>query len=81
MAVARNDRADDESPHVLHPRFVVDAEQKPTAVILSIEEWNRLVEDLEDLADIRACMAAREETSEYIPLEQALEEIRNNRVP
>ena len=33
-----------------HPQFVTDPEGRKTAVILSIEEYNELLEDLSDLA-------------------------------
>lgn len=64
----------------LHPQFVVDATKTTIAVQLNIEEWHQVLDDLEDLADIRAFLAAKEEPGEYIPLEQALREIRANEV-
>jgi hypothetical protein len=36
----------------LHPQFVTDATGKKTAVLLPIEEYRLLLEDLEDLAAI-----------------------------
>lgn len=34
----------------LHPQYVTDADGRPTAVLLSIEAFEAMVEDLEDLA-------------------------------
>ena len=34
----------------LHPKYVTDAKGHQTAVVLPIEEFNSLLEDLEDLA-------------------------------
>jgi prevent-host-death family protein len=50
-------------------QFVVDEKGRRTAVLLPIEEYDRLVEAEEDLADIRAADEARAEGGEDIPLE------------
>lgn len=34
----------------LHPKFVTDASGKKTEVILSIDVFNQIIEDLEDLS-------------------------------
>ncbi len=36
----------------LHPKFVTDSEGRQTAVVLPIEEYNELLEDLDDLATV-----------------------------
>jgi len=36
----------------LHPQYVTDSKGHQTAVILPIEEFNGLIEDLEDLATV-----------------------------
>ncbi len=36
----------------LHPEFVIDSAGRQTAVILPIQEYNELIEDLDDLAVI-----------------------------
>lgn len=78
MAAVKEELPDDagESPRVLHPQFVVDAANKKTAVLLSIEDWNWVVEELEELHDIRAYEKAKANPSDGIPLEQAMAEIR-----
>ena len=36
----------------LHPQFVTNTEGRQTAVLLPIEEYNELLEDLDDLAAV-----------------------------
>jgi hypothetical protein len=65
--------------------FVTDAEGRRTKVILDIEEYEKLLETLEDLEDAREherVMAdVRAGREERIPWEQAKREIREGRVP
>lgn len=60
----------------VHPQYVVDEEQHPKAVLLPLEEWERVVEELEELDDIRAYDAAKADSQDAIPFEQAVREIR-----
>jgi len=59
----------------LHPQYVVDENQTPQAVILPVAEWEQVVEDLEELDDIRAFDLAKAGPQETIPFEQAVREI------
>ncbi len=59
----------------VHPQYVVDEQQHPKAVILPLEEWRRVVEELEELDDIRAYDAAKTDSQDAIPFEQAVKEI------
>ena len=61
--------------NALHPQFVVDENQTPTAVLLPIPEWQQVVEDLEELDEIRAFDLAKAGSQETIPFEQAVREI------
>ena len=61
---------------VVHPKFVVDENQNRTAVLLSYEEWEKIVEEMEELDDIRAYDKAKSHHSNPIPLEDAVEQIR-----
>jgi len=56
-------------------RYITNAKGKRVGVILDIEEYERIMTDLEDLADIRAYDSAKAEPDEAIPFEQAIEEI------
>ncbi|MFO8090243.1 MAG: hypothetical protein R6U13_10435 [Desulfatiglandaceae bacterium] len=59
----------------VHPEFVVDKEKRTKAVILPVSEWKQLMEDLEELDDIRAYDHAKAESDDSIPFEQAVREI------
>ena len=64
-------------------RYIIDETGKRRGVILDIEEYERLLEALEDLADLRAADEALREIAsgedELIPWEQAKREIREER--
>ena len=66
-------------------RYVVDENGKRVSVILPIEEYERMVEDLEELEDIRLYDEAKAELErgedELIPFDQAVREIKEGRVP
>jgi PHD/YefM family antitoxin component YafN of YafNO toxin-antitoxin module len=63
----------------IHPQYVVDQEQRRQAVLLPVAEWDQIVEELEELDDIRAYDEARAATQESIPFEQAVREIQEGR--
>ena len=68
----------------MEARYIVDENGKRMSVILPIEEYERLIESLEELEDIRAydeAKAALERgEDEVVPLDQAMREIREGRV-
>ncbi len=59
----------------LHPEYIVDEQQRRKAVLLPLAEWDRILEDLENLDDIRAFDAAKAGPQDTIPFEQAAREI------
>jgi len=59
----------------LHTEYVTDENGNKKAVVLPIEEWEKLVEELEELEDIRAYDAAKAEPSEPVPFDEALNEL------
>lgn len=65
-------------------RYVTDENGKRVEVIMPVEEYERLVEELEELEDVRLYDEAKAEIecegSEPIPLEQAMREIREGKV-
>lgn len=63
----------------VHPEIVIDRMRKPKAVLLPYSEWNRVMEDMEELEDIRAYDRAKARHDEAIPLEQAVRELRKKR--
>jgi len=56
-------------------QFITNEKGERVAVIVSIEDYEEMVEVLEDLADIRAIDEAKASNETPIPLEQALAEI------
>jgi hypothetical protein len=57
-------------------QFLVDDKGQRTAVLLPIEEYDRLVEAEEDLADLRAADEARAEGGDAIPWEEVKARLR-----
>ncbi|MDZ7832269.1 MAG: hypothetical protein U5L07_11000 [Desulfobacterales bacterium] len=60
---------------ILNPQYVVDNKKNPRGVLLSIEEWEQVVDELEELEDIRAYDAAKAGPQDSLPFEQAVREI------
>lgn len=56
-------------------RFVVDEEGKRTEVILEVEDYYKLLDELEELEAIRAFDMAKASGADAIPFEQAVLEI------
>ncbi|MDP8948645.1 MAG: hypothetical protein M3N00_00130 [Actinomycetota bacterium] len=65
-------------------RYVVDENGKRVSVILPVEEYERLLEELEEPEDIRLYDEAKAEIeregSEVVPLKRAMREIREGKV-
>jgi hypothetical protein len=61
---------------LVKPRYLVDEHQTPTDVILTIEEWRRIVEELEELRAYDAAVAEKQVT---IPLDTVTSEVRARR--
>ena len=59
--------------------YVVDENGARVGVILPIEEYRKLMEELEELESIRAYDAAKSSGDEAIPFEQAVREIERDR--
>ncbi len=59
----------------INPQYVVDQKQRRKSVLLSLAEWERILEELEELDDIRAYDAAKKAPQESVPFEQAVREI------
>jgi hypothetical protein len=56
-------------------RFIVDENGQRIGVLLDIEDYQRLLAELEELEAIRAYDTAKASGDEVLPLEQALAEI------
>lgn len=60
-------------------QFLTNEKGEKIAVVISIREYEELLEEIEDLQAVREYDAAKASGEEPIPLEQALDEIRRNR--
>ncbi len=69
------DILEDIMPVTLNPQYVVDNKKIPKAILLSIDEWEQIVKELEELEDIRAYDAAKAGPQDSLPFEQAISEI------
>jgi PHD/YefM family antitoxin component YafN of YafNO toxin-antitoxin module len=63
----------------LNEKYDINEKGKRVGVLLDWEEYQRLLEELEELAAIRAFDAAKASGGEAVPFEQAIEEIENKR--
>ena len=64
----------------INPRYIMNVKGKQTGVVLTVKEFNDLIEAYEDLEDIKACEEAKRRItsgeSEVISWEQMKEELR-----
>jgi hypothetical protein len=63
----------------MRTQFVTDDHGKKLAIILPIKEYNKMVDGLEELEDIKLYDAAKKGEQEFIDAEQAFEEIEKKR--
>jgi PHD/YefM family antitoxin component YafN of YafNO toxin-antitoxin module len=63
----------------MRTQFVTDDQGKKVAVILPIKEYKKMIEDLEELEDIKLYDASKKAEFEYIDAEQAFREIEEKR--
>jgi len=63
----------------LNESFVVDAKGKKVSVLLPIKDYQKLLEELEELEDIKAYDKATNRKQEFIPLDKALKQIEATR--
>jgi len=59
----------------IREQYLVDEKGERISVLLSIEEYQRILEELEELEAIRAYNEAKAVHDEAIPFEQAVAEI------
>ena len=63
----------------LRQQFIEDSQGKRIAVLMPIDQYNKMLEQLEDIDDIRVYDAAKAEEDEVIPFDQAVREIEEGR--
>lgn len=60
----------------IHEEYIVGDDGKKKAVVVPVSEWKQILDALEELDDIRAYDEAKSHSSESVPFEQAVREIR-----
>ena len=60
-------------------QFLVNERREKVAVLIGIEEYEKLLEELEDLEDIRAYDEAMASGETPVPFEEAIERIERER--
>jgi PHD/YefM family antitoxin component YafN of YafNO toxin-antitoxin module len=63
----------------VHPQYIVDEKEQRKAVILPESEWRQILDELEELDDIRAYDKATSKKQETLPFSQAVEELDHDR--
>jgi hypothetical protein len=65
----------------LHPQYIKDENGLPVGVFLTVAEFENILEELEDIEDVKAADAFESRPDkEFIPFRQAIEEIKSGRV-
>ena len=64
----------------IDPKVSKDANGKTKSVTFSVEDWDQVLDELEELEDIRAFDEALADDSPSIPFEEALAEIEKNKL-
>lgn len=64
----------------LNPEYVVDNKGKKISVILPIQDFNSIIEQLEELEDIRLFDEAKKSDEPSIPIDAAFNMIEANRI-
>ena len=63
----------------METQFVTDNSGNKLGVFLPMKEYNKIIEDLEDLEDIRLFDEAKKGKQEFVDAEQAFKEIEDER--
>ena len=64
----------------IDPKLSKDANGKTKSVTLTAKDWDQVLDELEELDDIRAFDEALADNSPSIPFEEALAEIEKNKL-
>lgn len=60
---------------IMTPQYLADENGIRKSVVISLPQWEKLMEALEELEDIRAYEEAKTTVSEAVPFERALSDI------
>jgi hypothetical protein len=59
----------------LHPEYVVDENDQRKKVVLPLEDWEKIMDELEELDDIRLYDESVQARGDSVPFETAVKEI------
>jgi len=62
------------------PRMIVNKDGKPVSVMFSISAYKKILDELEELEEIRAYDKAKKSTDEILPFEEALDKFKREDV-
>ena len=60
--------------YTFHKEYIVDQNGEKKSVILPYKEWQKVMEDLEELEDLRQYDMAKSKRSNPIPFNEAIKE-------
>lgn len=63
----------------VHPQYIKDANGKKSLVVLPTEEFDTLMEELEDMEDIKLYDEAMESKEPSLPIDEAFKQIEAKR--
>jgi PHD/YefM family antitoxin component YafN of YafNO toxin-antitoxin module len=64
---------------MISPEYIIDQRAKKKAVVVPMAEWQRLMDELEELEDIRAYDKTKARPERVMPFEDAVREIRSKK--
>lgn len=63
----------------VHPQYITDNTGKKISVVLPVKEFNTIIEELEELEDIRLYDQAKKANEPSIPIDEAFKKIEAKR--
>ena len=60
-------------------RYIINEKGKRVGIILDVEQYQKMLSEIEELEEIRAYDRAKESRDEAVPFEQAIDEIKRSR--
>ncbi len=57
------------------PEYIVDKDSKKKSVILKMDEWERILDEIEELEDIRAYDKVKDIDEKFISFDEAVKDL------
>jgi hypothetical protein len=65
----------------VHPEYIIDENLNRKSVVIPYAEWEAIVEEIEELDDIRAYDRAKQQVEdELLPFDEAVKEIKTGKL-